>query len=58
MPIGVMVSQHAEPTGQAGGAPMSQSKRTQLQSALKSTPVKPLPDKPPEVVKIVTVWPM
>ena len=58
MPIGVITSVHELPTGQAGGAPMSAKSRTQLMSTDKSTPVKPLPESPPDVVKIVTVWPM
>ena len=47
-----------EPTGQAGGAPTSHSSRTTSLSAVSSTPVKPLPEMPPERVKIVTVRPM
>jgi len=58
MPVLVKTSVQVLPIGHAGGAPMSASKRTQLQSTVKSTPVKPLPDNPPLVVKIVTVCPM
>ena len=58
IPTGVITSVQVLPIGQAGGAPMSANKRTQWQSAVKRTPVKPLPDRPPLVVKIVTVWPI
>jgi hypothetical protein len=58
MPMGPLLPQQLEPMGQAGGAPMSASKRTQSQSAESKTPLKPLPLKPPLFVKIVTVWPM
>jgi len=58
MPCGVITSVHALPTGQAGGAPMSARSRTQLQSTDSNTPVNPLPDSPPLVVNMVTVWPI
>jgi hypothetical protein len=57
-PIGVIVSQQELPIGQAGGAPMSARSLTQSQSADNKTPLNPLPESPPLVVKIVTVWPM
>jgi hypothetical protein len=44
-----------EPIGHAGAAPTSQRRRMQLQSQLTKTPVNPLPDKPPLLVKTVTV---
>lgn len=46
------------PSGQAGGAPISVINFTQPSQMPASTPVKPLPDKPPDFVKIVTVWPI
>jgi len=55
IPIGVITSVQALPIGHAGGAPISAKSLTQLMSTDNSTPVKPLPDKPPLVVKIVTV---
>ena len=57
-PRGVMTSVQAEPTGHAGGAPISAKSLTQWQSAESNTPVKPLPESPPLVVKMVTVWPI
>jgi len=58
IPVLVIISVQVLPIGHAGGAPISASKRTQLQSTVNKTPVKPLPDNPPLVVKIVTVCPM
>lgn len=50
--------QHELPSGQAGGAPMSVINLTQPSQIPASTPVKPLPESPPDFVKIVTVWPI
>ena len=55
IPMGPMESVQALPIGQAGGAPISARSLTQSQSADSKTPLNPFPERPPLVVKMVTV---